>query len=160
MKAVIVSDSHGRFGGIQDIIEREAPFDVFLHAGDIQGGAGRIEEWAGCPVYVVKGNCDWSGDFPQEVMVPFGSHRIFLTHGHWHAVKVEKETIARTAKNLGADIAVHGHSHIPSADERYGVIVLCPGSVSEPRQPNRRPTYIVLETAPGGRVTWEIKYAE
>ena len=160
MKAVIVSDSHGRFGGIQDIIEREAPFDVFLHAGDIQGGAGRIEEWAGCPVYAVKGNCDWSGDFPQEVMVPFGSHRIFLTHGHRHAVKVEKETIARTAKNLGADIAVHGHSHIPAADERYGVIILCPGSVSEPRQPNRRPTYIVLETAPGGKVAWEIKYAE
>jgi hypothetical protein len=59
VKAVIVSDSHGRFGGIQDIIEREAPFDMFLHAGDIQGGVGRIEEWAGCPVYVVKGNCDW-----------------------------------------------------------------------------------------------------
>lgn len=160
MKAVIVSDSHGRFGGIQEIIEREAPFDVFLHAGDIQGGIGRIEEWAGCPVYAVKGNCDWSGDFPNEVMVPFGSHRIFLTHGHRHAVKVEKETIARAAKNLGADIAVHGHSHIPSADERYGVIILCPGSVSEPRQPNRRPTYIVLETASGGKVTWEIKYAE
>jgi len=160
VKAVIVSDSHGRFGGIQDIIEREAPFDVFLHAGDIQGGVGRIEEWAGCPVYVVKGNCDWSGDFPQEIMVPFGSHRIFLTHGHRHAVKIEKETIARVAKNLGADIAVHGHSHIPSADERYGVIILCPGSVSEPRQQNRRPTYIVLETAPGGKVTLEIKYSD
>ena len=39
MKAVIVSDSHGRFGGIQDIIEKEAPFDLFLHAGDIQEAA-------------------------------------------------------------------------------------------------------------------------
>ena len=160
MKAVIVSDSHGRFGGIQEIIEREAPFDMFLHGGDIQGGSGRIEEWAGCPVYVVKGNCDWSGDFPQERIVPFGSHKIFLTHGHRHAVKIEKETIARTAKELGADIAVHGHTHIPSADERYGVIILCPGSVSEPRQTNRRPTYIVLETVPGGRVKWDIKYVE
>ena len=160
MKAVIVSDSHGRFGGIQEIIEREAPFDVFLHAGDIQGGCGRIEEWAGCPVYVVKGNCDWSGDFPQQVMVPFGSHRIFLTHGHRHAVKTEKETLARTAKNLGADIAVHGHTHIPAADERYGVIVLCPGSVSEPRQQMRRPTYIVLETVPGKGIRWDIKYLE
>ena len=160
MKAVIVSDSHGRFGGIQDIIEREAPFDVLLHAGDIQGGTGRIEEWAGCPVYAVKGNCDWTGDLPQEVMVPFGSHRIFLTHGHRYAVKVEKETLARTAKDLGADIAVHGHSHIPAAEERYGVIVLCPGSITEPRQPNRRPTYIVLENVPGKGVVWEIKYLE
>ena len=160
MKAVIVSDSHGRFGGIQEIIEREAPFDVFLHAWDIQGGAGRIEEWAGCPVYVVKGNCDWSGDFPQEVIVPFGSHRIFLTHGHRHAVKVEKEILARAAAGAGADIAVHGHSHIPAADERYGVILLCPGSVTEPRQPNRRPTYIVLETEGGKGLKWDIKYLE
>ena len=83
-----------------------------------------------------------------------------MTHGHRHGVKVEKETIARAAKNLGADIAVHGHSHIPSADERYGVIVLCPGSVSEPRQANRRPTYIVLETVPGKGIRWDIKYVE
>lgn len=160
MKAVVVSDSHGRFGGIQEMIEREAPFDVLLHAGDIQGGSGRMEEWAGCPVYVVKGNCDWSGEFPQEVMVPFGSHRIFLTHGHRYAVKVEKETLAQAAKNLGADIAIHGHSHIPSVDERYGVTVFCPGSISEPRQQNRRPTYLVLETVPGKGLTWEVKYLE
>lgn len=160
MKAVIVSDSHGRFGGIQEIIERELPFDLFLHAGDIQGGSGCIEDWAGCPVYVVKGNCDWSGDYPREVIVPFGSHRIFLTHGHRYAVKVEIETLARTAKDRGADIAVHGHSHIPAVNERYGVITLCPGSVTEPRQQNRRPTYLVLETVPGKGLSWEIKYLE
>lgn len=160
MKAVLVSDSHGRYGGIQDIIEKEAPMDLFLHAGDIQGGFARIEEWADCPVYVVKGNCDWSGDFPGEIMVPFGSHRIFLTHGHRYGVKLGVETLAAHAKELGADIAVHGHSHIPAAEERYGVRVLCPGSVSEPRQKNARPTYIVLETVSGRGLTWEIKYLE
>jgi len=160
VKAVIVSDSHGRFGGIQDVIEKEAPFDVFLHAGDIQGGSGRIEEWAGCPVYVVKGNCDWSGDYPQEIMVPFGSHRIFLTHGHRYGVKTDHRTLAMAAKEQGADVAIHGHSHIPAVNEAYGVVVLCPGSISEPRQQNRRPTYLVLETVPGKGLVWEIKYAE
>ena len=160
MKAVIVSDSHGRFGGIQDVIEREAPFDVFLHGGDIQGGSGRIEEWAGCPVYVVKGNCDWSGDYPGEIMVPFGSHRIFLTHGHRYGVKTDHRTLAMAAKERGADVAIHGHSHIPAVNEAYGVIVLCPGSISEPRQPNRRPTYLVLESVPGKGLSWEIKYPE
>lgn len=160
MKAVIVSDSHGRFGGIQDVIEREAPFDLFLHAGDIQGSIGRIEEWAGCPVYAVKGNCDWSGDYPQERMVPFGSHRIFLTHGHRYGVKTEHRTLAMAAKEQGADVAVHGHSHVPAVNEGYGVIVLCPGSIAEPRQQNRRPTYMVLETVPGKGLVWEIKYLE
>lgn len=160
MKAVIVSDSHGRFGGIQDVIEKEAPFDVFLHAGDIQGGSGRIEEWAGCPVYVVKGNCDWNGDYPQEIMVPFGSHRVFLTHGHRYGVKTDHRTLAMAAKESGADVAIHGHSHIPAVNEAYGVIVLCPGSISEPRQQNRRPTYLVLETVQGKGLVWEIKYLE
>ena len=160
MKAVIVSDTHGRFGGIQQVIEAEKPFDLFLHAGDIQGGACRIEEWAEVPVYVAKGNCDYGEDYSEEQVVPFGSHKIFLTHGHRYGVKLGIETLAMAAKNQGADIAVYGHTHISLADERYGVTVLNPGSLSEPRGGLYRPTYIVLETEPLGGVKWEIKFLE
>ncbi len=158
MKAVLVSDSHGRFGGLQEIIEREAPFDMLLHAGDIQGNVTQLEDWAGCPVYVVKGNCDWIGEFPMEQTVAFGSDRIFLTHGHRYEVRNGIETVAMAAKQAGAGIAVYGHTHIPLVEERYGVLVLCPGSVSEPRQPNRRATYAVLERIPQKGLQWEIKY--
>lgn len=160
MKAVIVSDTHGRFGCMEQVIEQEKPFDVFLHAGDIQGGVSGIEDWAGVPVYVVKGNCDLSGDLPEELIVPFGSHRIFLTHGHRHAVRIGIEQLAMEAKHRGADIAVYGHTHVSLADERYGVNVLNPGSLTEPRGGLYRPTYIVLETAPSGGVKWEIKFFE
>lgn len=158
MKAVVVSDSHGRFGGLQEIIEREAPFDLLLHAGDIQGGISNLEDWAGCPVYVVKGNCDWGGDFPQERIVTFGRDRIFLTHGHRHGVKNGIETLAAAAEGAGAKVAIYGHTHIPKVEERYGVLVLCPGSVSEPRQENRRATYAVLERTAEKGLCWEIKY--
>lgn len=160
MKAVIVSDSHGRFGDIQEMIEREAPFDLFLHAGDIQGGAARIEDWAGCPVYVVRGNCDWSGDYPQERIVEFGGERIFLTHGHRYNVRAGVTELASAAAKAGAGIAVFGHTHIPLAEERYGVILLNPGSITEPRQEVRKPTYLVLEKEPGGKLQWEFKYTE
>ncbi|MDD6035282.1 MAG: metallophosphoesterase [Lachnospiraceae bacterium] len=160
MKAVIVSDSHGRFGGLQEIIEREKPFDLLIHAGDIQGGTGCLEDWAECPVYAVRGNCDWSGELSQELLVPFGSHTIFLTHGHRYGVKSGIETLAMAAKEAGADIAVYGHSHIPSAEERYGVVTLNPGSVSEPRQKMRRPTYLILENRPGQKLYWEFRYME
>ena len=158
MKAVFVSDSHGRYGGLQEIIEREAPFDVLLHAGDIQGGIGNLEDWAGCPVYVVKGNCDWYGDYPQECIVPFGRDRIFLTHGHRYGVKLGRQELAAAADRLGAKIAVYGHTHIPLVEERYGGMTLGPGSVSEPRQENRRPTYGVLERTAEKGLFWEIKY--
>lgn len=158
MKAVLVSDSHGRFGGLQEIIEREAPFDMLLHAGDIQGGVSNLEDWAGCPVYVVRGNCDWGGGLPQERVVSFGRDRIFLTHGHRYGVKTGIEMLAAAAKQAGANIAVYGHTHIPQVEERYGVILLCPGSVAEPRQQNRLATYAVLERTPEKGLRWEIKY--
>jgi predicted phosphodiesterase len=34
MKLIIVSDSHGSFGGLKKIVEREAPFNLLLHLGD------------------------------------------------------------------------------------------------------------------------------
>lgn len=160
MKAVIVSDSHGRYGGIQEIMEKEAPFDLFLHAGDLCGGYSRICEWTDAAVHAVRGNCDFGSDLPEEELVSFGRHTIFLTHGHRYYVRTGIEELARAAAVKGADLAVFGHTHMPLADERYGVIVLNPGSLSEPRQKPAKATYIVLETMPDGHVKWEIKYFE
>lgn len=158
MKAVIVSDTHGRFGEMQQVFEREKPFDMVLHAGDIEGEAARLEEWAQVPVHIVKGNCDYGGAYPEEKVVSFGSHKIYLVHGHRHAVKIGIEILAQSAKQMEADIAVFGHTHISQADERYGVTVLNPGSLSEPRNQMHRPTYIVLETTSDGKLKWDIKY--
>ena len=160
MKAVIVSDSHGRFGAMQEIIEKESPFDMFLHAGDLQGSLSSLEDFAGVPVFAVRGNCDMFSSCEPEQVVAFGSHRIFLTHGHRYGVRLGVEELAGAAAARGCDIAVFGHTHIPQADERYGVTVLNPGSISEPRQKNARPTYMVLETVSGGGLKWEIKYFE
>lgn len=160
MKAVVVSDSHGRFGGIQRIIEKEAPFDMFLHAGDIQGEIGCIEEWAGCPVYVVRGNCDWGGEYPQERMVSFGSEQIFLAHGNRHGVRTGIQEFALAAANAGATVGIFGHTHVPLSEERYGVLLFNPGSVTQPRQKDGRPTYLVLEKEPGQNLQWDFKYLE
>lgn len=158
MKALIVSDSHGRFGCIQDVIEREQPMDILLHAGDAQGNMERLAEFAGCPIFTARGNCDFYSDVPYEQIVPFGSHRIFLSHGHQYRIKLSVSEIAEAARQEGADIVVCGHTHKPLIEERYGVLVLNPGSISEPRQENRRPTYLVLKTEAMGKLSWEVKY--
>lgn len=111
-------------------------------------------------MYVVRGNCDWSGDYPQERIVEFGGERIFLTHGHRYNVRAGVTELASAAAKAGAGIAVFGHTHIPLAEERYGVILLNPGSITEPRQEVRKPTYLVLEKEPGGKLQWEFKYTE
>ena len=35
----------------------------------------------------VKGNCDFYGEFKDEVVVPVGSKKLFFTHGHLYGIK-------------------------------------------------------------------------
>ena len=37
MKVLIVSDTHGRDENLEIVINREAPFDMLVHCGDVEG---------------------------------------------------------------------------------------------------------------------------
>ncbi len=37
MKVLIVSDTHGRDENLEIAINREAPFDMLVHCGDVEG---------------------------------------------------------------------------------------------------------------------------
>ena len=37
MKVLIVSDTHGRRGELEEIIELEKPFQFLIHCGDVEG---------------------------------------------------------------------------------------------------------------------------
>ena len=60
MKVLVVSDSHGRHDLLRKAIGQEAPIDMLIHAGDVEGdldkilGPGREYE-----VHAVAGNMDW-----------------------------------------------------------------------------------------------------
>ena len=45
-----------------------------------------------------------------------------------------------------ADIIMFGHTHRPYFEERDGITVLNPGSLSFPRQEGRKSSYMILET--------------
>lgn len=42
MKVLVISDSHGRHDLIRKAIGREAPIDMLIHAGDVEGDLERI----------------------------------------------------------------------------------------------------------------------
>ena len=42
MKVLVVSDSHGRHDLLRKAIGQEAPIDMLIHAGDIEGDLERI----------------------------------------------------------------------------------------------------------------------
>ena len=62
MKVLIVSDTHGRRGELEEIIELEKPFQFLIHCGDVEGDEEYIRQTAGCDCVFVKGNNDFFSD--------------------------------------------------------------------------------------------------
>ena len=56
--------------------------------------------------------------------------KIFMCHGHRYGVKYGYNSIFYRGKEVGADIVLFGHSHLPIIDEHDGLILMNPGSIS------------------------------
>ncbi len=160
-KILILSDTHGNDKNMEKVIEKQKPVDVFIHLGDIEGSEDRIEGLLnpGCQIYLIKGNNDFfSEDLQPETEFELGGHRIFLTHGHTYGVNYDMETLAEEAKKRGCDIAMFGHTHRPYFDTVDGVTLINPGSISYPRQADRRCSYMVMEMDDDGRCSYHERY--
>ncbi len=157
MKIIIISDTHGADRFIDYVIDQEKPFDHLIHLGDMEGAEDYIEAVAGCPVDMVRGNCDYYSDLPGEDLIELGEHKAFITHGHYYNVGMDEDGLIEAARKRGADIAMYGHTHIPTVTKYKEITVMNPGSLGLPRQHNRRPSYIVMEIS-GDQVDTEIIY--
>ena len=145
MKILIVSDTHGYDDNFEKALMKEAPVDMLIHCGDIEGSEDYYEALCECPVYMVRGNNDFWSDLPSEVVFEVCGHRIMVTHGHYYGVSWDREKLMETALAKMADIVMYGHTHMPELFEEDGLTVLNPGSLSLPRQKGRKPTYMVME---------------
>ena len=158
MKILIVSDTHGRDSGLEKAVERESPFDMLIHCGDVEGREDYIEALAECPCCIVSGNNDFFSDLPREDVVSIAGHNFLVTHGHYYGVSMELAGIEDEARSRNLDGVFFGHTHRPVLKIKNGFLLLNPGSLSYPRQQGRRPSYAVLWTDDQNRITGEIRY--
>lgn len=165
MKILIVSDSHRDNDALRYAIGQEQPFDLLIHAGDVEGDLDTIlpPRYRDYRVVCVRGNCDWGSLCPDSELIPVAGdtwHRsIYVTHGHRYNVRYEDDLLLDAARQQLADIVVYGHTHVPACYETAdGLLVINPGSVSEPRQASRQPSYAVLTIDDDGLPTAEIRY--
>ena len=130
MKVLVVSDSHGRHDLLRKAIGQEAPIDMLIHAGDVEGNLEKIlgpkREYK---IYAVAGNMD---------------HKVFLTHGHHYGVSWTVANLRDAAEDCGAEVAIFGHTHRPFLEEQNDILLLNPGSVAKPRQVGYKKTYAVI----------------
>ncbi len=158
-KILVLSDSHGCDDNMLSVIKKEMPFDALFHLGDVEGSDKRIRDMIPYPAYIVSGNCDYFTDLPEALAVEVGGHRFLLTHGHHFGVNSGKYTLlSACAKENQCDTVVFGHIHRPVDDIDQGVRILNPGSISRPRQANRRCSYMVLGAEEGKEIEARVAY--
>ena len=158
MKILIVSDTHGRHGNLDEVLEREGNIDVLLHLGDIEDGEHYIEAVADCPVHLLSGNNDYFSHLPGEKEIKIGKYRVFMTHGHGYYVSVNTKRLREEASRRGVDIVLFGHTHKPYMDVEGDLKVINPGSLSYPRQEGRKPSYVVMDINANGDASFELKF--
>ena len=158
MKVLIVSDTHRRNENYIKVLEQVSPVDMVIHCGDIEGSEYLIAQSAGCPVQMVTGNNDFFSDLPREKEFNVGRYKVWLTHGHNYYVSMGNENLKHEARMHGVDIVIYGHTHKPVVDIEDDIIAVNPGSLTYPRQENRKPSYIIMELDREGKVHFTINY--
>lgn len=141
-KILIVSDSHGSNEILEELKKRHAnEVDQMIHCGDseLQADNEAINGYT-----VVKGNCDFGGDFPEEAKVDVDGYKILVVHGHLYSVKSSLQSLSYRAEEVKANIVCFGHSHLLGAEKHGDVLFINPGSIMLPRGRQER-TYVILE---------------
>jgi len=150
MRYIILSDSHGRVSLMEEVLEKESA-EAVIHLGDCTVDVDRLRLiFPHKTICGVKGNNDYFSDFPQSLILPFGSSRIFACHGHTHNVRRDESYLIASAKVNGCDIVLYGHTHNPVCKNTDGITVIKPGSGGYGG------SYAVLENK-NGEISAEIK---
>ncbi|MFP5453015.1 YfcE family phosphodiesterase [Parvimonas sp. G1604] len=143
MIIAVVSDTHGIVLPVAYSLQRNK-VDIVLHLGDNASDAKKIEQITGMEIYAVAGNCDEnSKDVPEELVLEIRRKKFFLTHGHNYDVDNGIDKIVEKAKEVGADYALFGHTHVHLRERVDGITVLNPGSTTLPRKGDTKGYYIV-----------------
>ena len=158
MKILIVSDTHRYNTNFLNVVDKTGPLDMVVHCGDVEGSVLLISEAAGFPIEMVQGHNDFFSRLPREKEFMIGGYKVWLTHGHNYYIAMNSEVIKQEARMREVDIVMCGHTHKPMVDIGKDVTLINPGSISYPRQENRKPSYITMEIDSAGEAHYTINY--
>lgn len=158
MKIVILSDTHGDLYSMTDVLEAEEPYDMVIHCGDICGVYDRLRDKVNTTLHVVAGNMDYDPDMERVKLIDIGNYKALITHGHRYIVHGDLSSLFYLAAENHADIVFFGHTHVPMIKEMGPVTFVNPGSLVQPRQHDRRPSYAIGIIEDGKPPKFDIKY--
>lgn len=149
-RVLVISDSHGRNDDIEGVLQQVGHIDHLIHCGDLERGDAYVRSLVDCPCTLVAGNNDYYLDLPSEAIIEIEGYKILVIHGHYQYVNCGVERLKEYARAAGVDIVMYGHTHVPYFEKDDDLIVLNPGSLTYPRQANRKPTFLMMEIDDNG----------
>jgi len=136
LELIIVSDNHGAKDGLFSVLKQHPNADYYFHCGDsnLDSSLELMKSFV-----TVKGNTDYSENYKnnERVGLTSGEH-VWITHGHAYAVnngttRLIAEATEIPAKTPITHIVLYGHTHIVDVEMKQGVLVINPGSITQPR---------------------------
>lgn len=133
MKLLVFSDSHGKGKEVSRMVQQAEAGgkpDLVLFAGDGVYDALDLR-YAGYLVRAVRGNCDLGAppDIREEMTLALNGATLYLCHGHRLQVKQGLGPLCARAQEVGARLAIFGHTHAQRLETRNNILLLNPGTL-------------------------------
>lgn len=130
MKFLAVSDTHGDRQILVDLLHQQPGLAAYFYAGDAELPAS---DDVFATYQPVRGNMDFDNGFPLALTRQLGSTTVWLTHGHRYGANLGVDQLLAAGQTAGADVILYGHTHQLFVAKRAGVLIVNPGSISQPR---------------------------
>ena len=163
MRVALFSDSHGDVAALRLALEtamRQGKIDLFAFLGD---GVRDFFDLASLMkehnplalMQAVRGNNDPPmAGLDEEAVVSAEGVWLLLTHGHRQRVKLTHWLLASDAQDRRCRAALFGHTHRAFCQEKDGILLFNPGSVTLPV--GSGPTAGILEIDQKGTIKPQI----
>lgn len=132
MKALVLSDSHGRAENLFSAIEREKECSLVFFLGDgldeLERAALRFKDRK---FVAVRGNNDFFSTCDDFAYKYVEGNTVIACHGHTVGVKRGLFGLLEKADGVRANVALYGHTHITDChyDSLSGIYVINPGAI-------------------------------
>ncbi|WAM34487.1 metallophosphoesterase [Caldicellulosiruptor morganii] len=154
MKILVLSDTHGITYDAERIVKKyEKNIVLCVHLGDLVKDAVYLQnKFLNLRFEIVRGNNDFTRDFPSEKIIEVGGKKILITHGHMYSVKSTYDLIVNHAKTFKVDAVFFGHTHQQEEFYSDNILFLNPGSLALSRDGSR--SYAIAEVTKFGVVAY------
>ena len=124
-----ISDSHGNRRNLVGLLGDFYVSDKIVFLGDGLSDLIELFEFED-KIIKVRGNCDFSSNANKQEMFEVDSVRFLAVHGDCFGVKINRDRLFEYAKKLGVKCVLYGHTHKPLIEEKEGIYLINPGTLS------------------------------